>query len=77
MLFSSHAVSTLARRAANVSGKRSFASLGAYEHYGQNVFTGSVADEYLQKHGADGSVLSDPSWTKNNADIVAAAVLDW
>jgi glutamine synthetase len=53
------------------------ASIGAYEDYGKHVFTGTVADTYLKKHGADGSVLKDPSWTKTHADVVANAVLDW
>ncbi len=53
------------------------ASLEPYEEYGSAVFTGKVADAYLQKHGASGDILKDPAWTKNHADVVAAAVLDW
>lgn len=53
------------------------ASLEPYEDYGSAVFTGKVADAYLQKHGASGDILKDPAWTKNHADVVAAAVLDW
>jgi glutamine synthetase len=53
------------------------ASLEAYEEYGKGVFTGKVADEYLQKHGASGEILKDPSWVKTHADVVANAVFDW
>lgn len=53
------------------------ASTEAYDDYGKHVFTGSVADAYLQKHGASGDLLKDPSWTKTHSDVVAAAVLDW
>jgi len=53
------------------------ASLSMYEDYGKHVFTGTVADTYLKKHGADASILKDPSWTKTHADVVANAVLDW
>lgn len=74
---------SLARRAALLSnnvaigGARGMASLEPYEDYGSAVFTGKVADAYLQKHGASGDILKDPAWTKNHADVVAAAVLDW
>eukprot|EP00568_Trieres_chinensis_P002215 CAMPEP_0183290816 /NCGR_PEP_ID=MMETSP0160_2-20130417/399_1 /TAXON_ID=2839 ORGANISM="Odontella Sinensis, Strain Grunow 1884" /NCGR_SAMPLE_ID=MMETSP0160_2 /ASSEMBLY_ACC=CAM_ASM_000250 /LENGTH=727 /DNA_ID=CAMNT_0025451485 /DNA_START=45 /DNA_END=2228 /DNA_ORIENTATION=+ len=56
---------------------RTFASVDIYSDFGKGVFTGKVADEYLKKQGADGSVLKDPNWTKTHADVVAAAVLDW
>ena len=53
------------------------ASLESYEEYGQNVFSGKVADEYLQKHGASGDLLKDPTWVKTHADVVANAIFDW
>jgi len=59
------------------AGVRAFSSLDAYDHFGKALFKGTVADGYLKKHGADASLLDDPSWTANNADTVAAAVLDW
>lgn len=76
MLRSSLALRTLARSATR-SQSRGLASLDAYEQYGKHVFTGTVADTYLKKHGASGDVLKDPSWTKDHADVVAKAVLDW
>jgi len=79
-MFSSLAVQTLARRTAfATAGARGFASIDAYDHYGKNLFTGSVADAYLKKHGVSSgsALLKDPSWTKTNADAVANAVLDW
>jgi len=51
--------------------------LETYKTYGKHVFTGKVADTYMKKQGSSGSILKDPNWTKNNADVVAAAVLDW
>lgn len=72
---------TLARRAlasnAAIGGTRTMASLEPYEHYGEHCFAGKVADEYLQKHGASGDILKDPTWTQTHSDVVAAAVLDW
>jgi glutamine synthetase len=56
---------------------RGFANLDAYADYGQHVFTGKVADEYLKKHGASGDLLKIPSWTKTHSDVVAAAVAEW
>lgn len=53
------------------------ASLEAYEEYGKHVFTGKVADTYLQKYGASADLLSDSKWTATHADVVANAVLDW
>jgi len=48
-----------------------------YSDYGKNVFTGKVADEYLQKQGSSGKVLKDPSWVSDHSDDVAAAIVDW
>ena len=48
-----------------------------FEDYGKHVFTGKLADKYLKKQGSSLSILKDPSWVKDSADIVAAAVLDW
>lgn len=77
MFATSAAVRALARREVARSSNRAMASLAAYEDFGKNVFTGKVADEYLQKHGASGAVLKDPSWTQTHADTVANAVFDW
>ncbi|KAK3268147.1 hypothetical protein CYMTET_23333 [Cymbomonas tetramitiformis] len=46
---------------------------------GQNVFTGAVADEYLQKEGLSSAILDDHSWVKDvaTADKIANAVLAW
>jgi len=56
---------------------RAFASLDAYSDFGKALFKGSVAEEYLSKHGLSASVLDDPTWTGAHADTVAKAVLDW
>ncbi len=80
MFTSPLALRALTRRALKpntIGAVRGFASTEAYDDYGKHVFTGSVADEYLKKHGASGDLLKDPSWTQNNADAVANAVLDW
>jgi glutamine synthetase len=78
MIASVAAARSLLRRAPGAfGGVRSMASLSMYEDYGKHVFTGTVADTYLKKHGADASILKDPSWTKTHADVVANAVLDW
>jgi glutamine synthetase len=81
MFATSAAVRAIARReisrTAAPTGIRAMANLAAYEDYGKNVFTGSVADEYLKKHGASGDLLKDPSWVKTSPDIVANAVFDW
>ena len=47
--------------------------------YGKHIFTGRLADYYLTKHGGSGKMFKDPSWVQDRkqADIVAAAVLDW
>lgn len=75
------AVRALARSSlkgnSRLTAVRGLASIDAYEDYGKHVFTGSVADSYLKKHGQSGDILKDPSWTKNHSDVVAAAVLDW
>jgi len=73
----SRAIRSSAPAAVSAVGSTRFASLEAYSDYGKHVFKGTVADEYLKKHGASAALLDDPSWTKTNADIVAAAVLDW
>jgi len=68
------AVSSLSRNVAI----RTFASVEEeFYSYGRHVFTGKVADEYLQRHGASGDVLKDPNWVKDHNDTVAAAVFDW
>jgi hypothetical protein len=41
------------------------------------VFTGKIADEYLNKHGASVELLKDPTWVNHSSDTVAAAVFDW
>lgn len=48
-----------------------------FKLYGKHVFTGKVADSYLQRQGSSGAILKDPSWVKSKSDIVAAAVLEW
>lgn len=63
--------------AASTLGGTRAASLEAYGDYGRHLFKGTVADEYLKKHGSSAAILDDPSWTVNHADTVAAAVLDW
>merc|ERR1719253_1383849 len=65
------------RSASRLGGIRCMGGIEAYEDYGKHAFTGKVADEYLQKQGASGDLLKDPSWTKTHSDVVAAAVLDW
>ena len=85
MLTSSAAARTLLMRSSIARAIRTskpavgarFASLEAYSDYGKHVFKGTVADEYLKKHGASAALLDDPSWTETSADTVAAAVLDW
>lgn len=56
---------------------RSMSTLEQFEEYGKAVFAGKVAEEYLAKHGAKGSILKDPTWVKKHADTVAKAVFDW
>jgi hypothetical protein len=79
MLASTAAVRQLAQRemARNLGVVRTMASLEAYSDFGKSLFTGTVADEYLKKHGSSGEILKDPSWVKNHADTVANAVFDW
>jgi len=48
-----------------------------FQHYGKHVFTGKVADEYLQKHGSQGSILDNSTWVQKSANTVAAAILEW
>jgi len=78
MIATSAAVRVLARRTfpAAVSNVR-FASLDAFGDYGKNVFTGKVADDYLERQGASGAILKDPAWVKTHSDVVAQAVFDW
>lgn len=84
MIFSAAARSLLRSTSTNNAAKhhqrfasRSLASLDNYSDYGKALFKGTVADEYLKKHGASAALLDDPSWTANHADTVAKAVLDW
>jgi len=77
MIATAAAVRNLAQREVRRNTARTFASLDQYNEFGKSVFTGSVADEYLKKHGASGEILKDPAWTKNHADTVANAVFDW
>ena len=78
MLATSAAVRALARReVTRAATARAMSSLGAYEDFGKNVFSGKVADEYLQKQGSSSAVLKDPAWVKSDADTVANAVFDW
>lgn len=64
---------------ARVVGARQFSALDSYpyEAFGKTVFSGEVADKYLQKHGANGELLDDPTWVNHSSDTVAAAVFDW
>ena len=80
MFATSSAVKALARREINRNASvsmRAMANLAAYDDFGKNVFTGSVADEYLKKHGASVDMLKDPAWVQNSPDVVADAVFDW
>jgi len=80
MFATSAAVKALVRREATRNASvhvRSMANLAAYEDFGKNVFSGKVADEYLQKHGASAETLKDPNWVNTDADKVASAVFDW
>jgi|AntRauTorckE5430_2_1112549.scaffolds.fasta_scaffold05515_3 hypothetical protein len=52
-------------------------SVPGFENYGKHCFTGKLADKYLRKHGSTATLLKDPKWVKDEADVVAAAVLDW
>jgi len=47
------------------------------EDYGKNVFTGKVANKYLEKYGENGDTLKDPTWVTNKSDAVASAILEW
>ena len=80
MFATSAAVKALARRESTLKAAvnvRTMANLAAYEDFGKNVFSGKVADEYLQRHGASAETLNDPNWVNNDADKVANAVFDW
>ena len=78
MIATSAAARLLARRTFPTATVRfSSVSLEAYEDYGKNVFTGTVANEYLEKHGASGAILKNPAWVKTHSDVVAKAVFDW
>jgi len=79
MFATSTAVKAIARREAArmATGSRAMASLAPYAEFGNNVFSGKVADEYLSKHGASGEVLKDPNWVNTHSDVVANAVFDW
>lgn len=80
MFAASTAFKALARRevtSKTASSFRAMSNLAAYDDFGNNVFTGKVAAEYLQKHGASPDTLKDPSWVSDNADAVANAVFDW
>lgn len=48
-----------------------------FQFYGKHVFAGKVADEYLRKHGSQGSILEDSSWVQKSSNTVAAAILEW
>jgi len=79
-MFASAAIKAIARREATMKAAvniRAMSNLAAYEDFGNNVFTGKVAAEYLQKHGASADTLKDPNWVNTNADAVANAVFDW
>lgn len=52
-------------------------TLAEFKDYGKNVFTGKVADGYLKKYGVSVDTLKDPTWVENDADAVAAAILEW
>jgi glutamine synthetase len=78
MFATSAAVKALARREAAIRyNVRTMASLAAYEDFGKNVFMGTVADEYLKKHGTSGEILKNANWVKTDSDKVANAVFDW
>ena len=48
-------------------------------NYGAHCFKGAVADKYLKKQGESVALLATPAWTasKEKADAVAAAIMDW
>ena len=77
MLSASFATRSLARRHVTRAAVRGMASLEPFEDFGKSVFSGKVADDYLQRHGADASLLKDPTWVKTHSDTVANAVFDW
>ena len=78
MFATSTAVKAIARReAAMRANARVMSNLAAYSDFGNNVFSGKVAAEYLTKHGASADTLKDPNWVNTDADAVANAVFDW
>lgn len=68
---------TAIKNISRIGGFRAFSSIEQYEDYGRNVFSGKVADEYLEKYGKTSDILKDPTWVKNHADTVANAVFEW
>jgi hypothetical protein len=54
-------------------------STNVFKPYGKHVFTGKLAEHYVTKHGGSATTMADSSWVKDRkqADIVAAALLDW
>ena len=36
-----------------------------------------MADRYLKKYGESAALLANGAWTKDKADVVASAMLDW
>jgi glutamine synthetase len=78
MFATSATVKAIARReATKVANVRVMSNLAAYQDFGNNVFSGKVAAEYLTKHGASADTLKDPNWVNTDADAVANAVFDW
>jgi len=63
--------------AASVSYDKDPLTIPEFKDYGKNVFTGKVADGYLQKYGVSVDTLKDPKWVEESADAVAAAILEW
>ena len=74
---SSRSVSTGSNSNGSSRPRRSPYSIPGFEKYGKHCFSGRVADSYLKQHGSSAAILKDPSWVKDKADLVAAAVLDW
>ena len=58
-------------------GLKDPSDLPQFKDFGKDVFSGKVADAYLKKQGASVELLDDPTWVKTQADVVAAAVLEW
>lgn len=71
-----------AKQAANVATQavgNALVAPATTDGLGENVFSGSVAEPYLQKHGLSLDTLKDPTWCQDSAkaDAMASAVLDW